>query len=285
MLPLQQDGPKLAAMLLDACGSTGIACEWGSYVDFKAAMKEYATKIGFLGVVKPQGHWAVKKERRLKLAADGSSTSTRGSDMTQSPSLCLADVHSEMSLAGDPIVKDYLPHGGKFICKTRGCSFAIHFRLGDDKRVALKATSTFVHDHPLGAKVELDMGGELITHEDLLTEAERQFVVSHATHPYPLDIQRVKREMQGTFPDRCYDRRLLRRLAHQEQTRRWGDDSNAMVPFFKFLTENVKSKGGVFQFDVDLYNRITDIVWQYPIMRRYLQVSTPRPRLSLCCCK
>ena len=83
VLPLQQDGPKLAAMLLDACGSTGIACEWGSYVDFKAAMKEYATKIGFLGVVKPQGHWAVKKERRLKLAADGASTSTRGSDMTQ----------------------------------------------------------------------------------------------------------------------------------------------------------------------------------------------------------
>ena len=114
---------------------------------------------------------------------------------------------------------------------------------------------------------------------------EREFVVSHATHPHPLDIQRVKREMQGTFPDRCYDRRLLRRLAHREQTRRWGDDSNAMVPFFKFATEQVKSMGGVFHFDVDFYNRITDIVWQHPIMRRYLQVSTPCPHLSLRCSK
>ena len=264
---MAQDGPKLAAMLIDSSESTGIACEWPSYLAFKVAMKEYASNVGFSGVMKPQGVWANSKERKLKLKTEGGAPLAKEPSVSPAPSLCRSDGLSESTQSSD-----YIPHGGKYKCKIGGCPFALHFRVDDRMHVTLLSTSTFEHNHLLGPTVELSTSGTWISHEDNLTVEERAFVVTNAQHPFPVDVQTLKRNMQGSFPNRIFDRRLLWRLIRQEQTRKFGDDASAMMPFLRFGAEKVKSTGGIFEFDVDLYNRLTDVVWQYPVMRRYLEV-------------
>ena len=155
---------------------------------------------------------------------------------------------------------------GKRYCQHKHCEFKLRFSVQTNGSVKI-TSSTLSHNHARHQPTVFN-GKTLKTLESEVTEWEAAFFKDHG--PYSPSAL-LRKTLDEKFPTVVFSQNLFHRLKKKACEERFGKTGAGDMQKLMKLGLEIKSKGGVFEFETDDQCRLTTVWMTPPSMMGYLK--------------